>query len=112
MTDPKEMLIDAADGIAEDLLHEAKLGHFESDTELYERMWETVDSHECVIYTYKAKLLCVVADWESIIETYGLSASSIKPEVLAFYTLMEEVQSHPDYDEAVEVIETHEQEEL
>ena len=109
MTDPKELLIDAADGIAEDLLDTAKRGEFEDQSDLDEWLWETVDGHECVIYTYKAKLLCVEADWESIIETYGLSVSSIKPEVLAFYTLMEEVEGHPDYEEALDIIENREE---
>lgn len=109
MTDPKELLIGAVDGIAEDLLATAKRGEFEDQSELDEWLWETVDGHECVIYTYKAALLCVEADWESIIETYGLDSSSIKPEVLAFYTLLEEVQGHPDYDQAVDIIENQEE---
>lgn len=111
MTDmsPCELLIDAADGIAEDLLDAAKRGEFEDQSELDEWLWETVDGHECVIYTYKAKLLCVEADWGDIIGTYGLSAAPITAEILAFYTLMEEVQGHPDYQQAVDIIENQEE---
>lgn len=111
MTDmnPRKLLIDAADGIAEDLLDAAKRGAFEDQSDLDAWLWETVDGHECVIYTYKAKLLCVEADWGSIIETYGLSAAPITPEILAFYTLMEEVEGHPDYEEALDIIENREE---
>lgn len=111
MTDmnPRDLLIGAADGIAEHLLDAAKHGKLEDQSDLDEWLWETVDGHECVIYTYKAKLLCVEADWGSIIETYGLSAAPITPEILAFYTLMEEVQGHPDYQQAVDIIENQEE---
>ncbi len=65
--------------------------------DLNDQLWEMVDSHEWVIYTFKAGLIAAVADWEKFKAEHGHSA--ISPEMLAFFHLLEEACGSDEYQE-------------
>lgn len=65
--------------------------------DLDQRLWEMIDSHEWVIYTYKAKLIATEADWDEFKAEHGQEA--ITPEMLAFFHLTEEIRGSDEYQE-------------
>ena len=94
---------DIVDGLTSELKRAVDEKELVDTEDLNERLWEMVDSHEWVIYTFKAGLIAAVADWGEFIEEHGHSA--ISPEMLAFFHLIEEARSSDEYQELWEKLE-------
>lgn len=88
-------------GIAEGLAAEARSGELgtgeQAREELSERLWETIDGHEYVIYTYKAQTILSISPNDGYgAENFGVEAvvtdGAINWSALAFGALYADVQ--------------------
>lgn len=69
----------------------------DTNRDLYERLHEAIDSHAWVIYTFKAKVVCLVSDNpQASIEDYGIESVLTDGEInwsaMAFGAMQADVQ--------------------
>lgn len=100
---------DIVDGLTSEMKRAVDDKEILDVSELDEYLWQEVDSCEWVIYTFKARLIAAVADWEEFKAEHGQEATS--PEALAFFHLMEEARSSVEYQELWEKLEHGDKEE-
>jgi len=100
---------DIVDGLTSELKRAVDEKEILDTEDLDQQLWETVDSHEWVIYTFKAGLIAAVADWEEYIGEYGHAAPN--PEALAFFHLLQETRGSDEYQELWEKLENGDDEE-
>lgn len=87
------------ESIAKDVTEEARA----DGDDLYERLLETIDGHEWIIYTYKAEQVMRWTDSTDAIEDAGGFDATGKSwaeivTAFAFYALMQDVGNHSAYD--------------
>lgn len=100
---------DIVDGLTSELERAVEDKEILDTEDLDQYLWEMIDSHEWVIYTFKAGLIAAVADWGEFIEEHGHSA--ISPEMLAFFHLIEETRNSVEYQELWEKVNNGDDEE-
>jgi hypothetical protein len=88
------------DSIVRGLVEEVQSGNID---DLETATWSAVDSLECVIYTYQAKLVATVADWDEFRDEFG--ADCLTPERIAFHHILREVEGDDAYQEPREKLE-------
>lgn len=89
--------------IAADIAAEVKSGDLARD-DVYDRLHETVDGDQWVIYTYRAKLVCAfLSDHEDAAADEGVEidhSQGIDWSAMAFFSMLADVnEALPDFDE-------------
>lgn len=90
-------------GVVEHLTDEVKSGNIIDACGLDETACEMVDSHDWVIYTYKASLIATEVDWSEARDALGVD--TVTPELLSFFHLIEEVRGSEGYQDLFEKLE-------
>jgi len=87
---------DEIERIAEDIRDEIGKGNLADENAVQESLWQTCDSHQFVIYTWKARCVGMISDNEDAIEDLGpqglIKDGRVNHEGIAMMAMIADVQ--------------------